>query len=158
MPWCERRRVRKKVRERSPYRNTWEPLIRLSNTCMQAKLKKTSVDGTREEGGKERRRKEEEDDPRASITITMPVAALARSGREPQDNGRKYWTRDARHRTGKQGIIHNGVYLFKSRESVKARRAKRSPGEASAMARLHRGSDILSRLNFPRSTGYDRET
>lgn len=35
------------------------------------------------------------------------LAALAPSN-EYEDNGRKYWMRDARHRTEKRGIIHNG--------------------------------------------------
>lgn len=89
---------------------------------------------------------DEGDSPRASITITMrllPSAALAPSN-EYEDNGRKYWMRDARHRTGKRSIIHNGCISFKSCESVKAHRV---PGRPAAFA------DALSRLNFARFTG-----
>lgn len=107
----------------------------------------------RHRGAQNRRRtgdededEDEEDSPRASITITMrplPSAALAPSN-EYEDNGRKYWMRDARHRTGKRGIIHNGCISFKSCESVKAHRA---PGRPAAF------TDALSRLNFARFTG-----
>lgn len=89
---------------------------------------------------------DEGDSPRASITITMrplPSAALAPS-KEYEDNGRKYWMRDARHRTGKRSIIHNECISFKSCESVKAHRV---PGRPAAFA------DALSRLNFAHFTG-----
>jgi len=52
--------------------------------------------------------------------------------------------RDARHRTEKRSIIHNGCISFKSCESVKAHRA---PGRPAAFA------DALSQLNFARFTG-----
>jgi len=74
---------------------------------------------------------------------SLPSAALAPS-HEYEDNGRKYWMRDARHRTGKRGIIHNRCISFKSCESVKAHGA---PGRPAAFA------DALSRLNFARFTG-----
>lgn len=120
-----------------------------ADTCARNASLKYCMPRNRHRGARNRRRTGDEDEgdsPRASITITMrplPSAALAPSNGY-EDNGRKYWMRDARHRTGKRGIIHNGCISFKSCESVKAHRA---PGRPEAFA------DALSWLNFARFTG-----